>query len=116
MFTTNGKGWVVMGRVDFENLAIIFALLSFGVNIVVQFTKDIVPIPTKVWTLLVSASLCIIAYMTSAGEGYTELNLRGVFLCLVSSLFVSYCAMYGFDTLKEMWQRFKDGENINDDN
>ncbi len=103
-------------KIDISLVSLIVALLGFGVNIIVQITKEFMPIPTKLWTIIVSASLCIICYISGVSEGFFEAGISGALGCIVSSFFIAYCAMYGFDTFSELFERFKGGENINDDN
>ena len=102
--------------IDFEKISLIFALLSFGVNIITQMTKEFISLPTKLWTMIVSSSLCLICYFAGIVQKILPFGIGGVTSTLVASFFVSYCAMYGFDTLKELFKRFKGGENINDNN
>lgn len=94
----------------------ILMILAFLVNIIVQLTKGFIPIPTKLWCIIVSAFICITALFASDMLGYCELNFVSFILSFIGSFVVSYIAMYGFDTFKNLWQRFKKGEKINEDN
>ena len=89
---------------------------AFLTNIIVQLTKGIIPIPTKLWCIMVSVCICLCSYFSSFANGKCEINFSDAILIIGASFIVSYVAMYGFDTLKELWQRFKEGENINENN
>ena len=102
------------------NNASIFAgtltFLAFVVNIIVQLTKEIVPLPTKLWCIIVAIAVDLSAlFFFGAFNNIHCSTLMSIF-AFFASFAVAYVAMYGFDTLKELWQRFKEGENINEDN
>lgn len=101
----------------FDNIAIagvsltgILGFAAFLVSVVVEFTKEVKPfslMPTRLWCMTVSAVLCLCAYF-----GYCAyLAIPAVWylaVCaLVASVIVSYIAMYGWDTLKDLLDRFK---------
>lgn len=87
--------------------------MAFIVNIIVQITKGFIPIPTKLWCIIVSVSVMSLALLST--KTYHDVCVSDIFSSFVGSLVVAYVAMYGFDTLKELWQRFRKGENINED-
>ena len=88
-------------------------MLAFIVNIIVQITKEYIPLPTKLWCILVSASVVIGAMLVAVTLGYINFSVAGIILAIIGSFIVAFIAMYGFDTFKELWKRFKEGENIN---
>ena len=96
-------------------LGVVMAL-AFLVNIIVQITKGFVPVPTKMWCVLVSVTVIMALLFAGTSIGILKINTGYIVLSLVGSFIISFIAMYGFDTFKELWQRFKDGENINEDN
>ena len=89
--------------------------VSFLVNIIVQLTKEFIPLPTKLWCILVaiSVNICALSFSTVFG---ISVNISVIIFSVLSGFIVAYVAMFGFDTLKELWKRFKDCENINEDN
>ena len=89
-------------------------LISFAVNIIVQLTKGFMPIPTKLWAITVSMLVMMAAVYIGASCGAVRFNSATVVSSILGSFIVAYIAMYGFDTLKELWTRFEKGENIND--
>lgn len=101
-----------MEQIDFSITAGSLTVLAFAVNLTVQLTKDIIPLPTKLWTLIVSAVLCVATFFMQAQQP----DITTAVSALAGSFVVAYAAMYGFDTLWELWERFKKGENINDNN
>lgn len=92
----------------------IVMLISFAVNIIVQLTKGFVPIPTKLWAIIVSAFVMVAVMYIGATYGAVQFDFAAIVASLLGSFIVAYIAMYGFDTLKDLWQRFKKGENINE--
>lgn len=90
--------------------------LAFVVNIIVQMTKSYIPLPTKLWCVLVAVTVDMGALFGVSSFGMLEISAAYVVFSLIGSFVVAYIAMYGFDTFKELWQRFKDGGNINEDN
>lgn len=105
-----------MVQINFEILIGIVAALAFGVNIIVQLTKEYLPLPTKLWTLIVSAALCVGCLFAFSRCRAVSFDIITVMAAVVGSFVVAYVAMYGFDTLRELWQRFKGGANINENN
>lgn len=92
----------------------IVMVLAFVVNIIVQITKEFIPLPTKLWCILVSATVIIGAMLAVVTLGYINFSVTGIILAIIGSFIIAFIAMYGFDTFKELWERFKKGENIND--
>ena len=97
-------------------LAGVVTAIAFMVNIIVQITKSFIPLPTKLWCILVAITVNLCALTFCSVSGIAEVNTAGVIFSVFAGFIVAYIAMYGFDTLKELWKRFKDGENINEDN
>ena len=94
----------------------VLMVLAFAVNIIVQMTKSYIPLPTKLWCVLVAVTVDIGALFGAASFGGFKISAAYVIFSLIGSFIVAYIAMYGFDTFREMWLRFKDGGNINEDN
>ena len=94
----------------------VITALAFLVNIIVQLTKSFVPLPTKLWCILIAVTVNLCALTFCSASGMVVLSVQMVILAIFSAFIVSYVAMYGFDTFKNLWRRFKEGENINEDN
>ncbi|MBQ4630200.1 MAG: hypothetical protein IJB70_04350 [Clostridia bacterium] len=90
-------------------------LVAFVVNIIVQMTKGFIPLPTKLWCILVSATIMLLMLFVASVNGYVKLGYATIGLSFIGSFVVAYVAMYGFDTLKDLWQRFKRGEDISNE-
>lgn len=88
--------------------------ISFVVNIIVQLTKGFIRIPTKLWAIIVSVLVMISSVYTGSLCGFFKFDSVTIIASVLGSFIVAYIAMYGFDTLKELWTRFKKGENINE--
>ena len=85
----------------------VLAVIAFLVTIIVQVTKELIPIPTKAWVILVSLITTIGLYITSVYLHIIEYNIAYILLAVFSSFITAYIAIYGFDTLKELYDRFK---------
>ncbi len=94
----------------------VLVAVAFAVNIIVQLTKEFIPLPTKLWCILVAITVNLSVLTFCSVSGIAKVNAAGVIFSVFAGFIVAYVAMYGFDTLKELWQRFKEGENINEDN
>ena len=92
----------------------VLMILSFAVNIIVQMTKSYIPIPTKIWTVIVSAVVNVVALVGASYDGKMVINSLTVILALMGSFIVAYVSMYGFDSFKDLWERFKGGDDINE--
>lgn len=105
-----------MTAIDMSVLCGIIAVAAFVVSVIVQLTKDFIPMPTKLWVIIISLIVTACAYAAAVSLGYAKLHLGLIILSVFGSFIVAYIAMYGFDTAKELWERLKNGGNINDDN
>lgn len=92
----------------------IVMVMAFAVNIIVQITKEFIPVPTKLWCILVSASVVIGAMFAAVTLGFLSFSFTAIILGIIGSFIIAFIAMYGFDTFKELWERFKKGDNINE--
>ena len=93
-------------------LGVVMAL-AFAVNIIVQITKEFIPVPTKLWCIIVSASVVLGGMLALVSGGHIKFSIVTIILAILGSFIIAFIAMYGFDTFKELWERFKKGENIN---
>lgn len=89
-------------------------VIAFAVNIIVQLTKSFIKLPTKLWCILVSAGVMCAVMLSGVSLGVIDFSIWLVMLGLIGSFVIAYIAMYGFDTFKDLWQRFREGENINE--
>ena len=101
---------------DLNNILGIIMAAAFLVNIIVQMTKGFIPLPTKLWCILVSLSVNMAGLFLAVCVNTIKLNTISILLSVFASFIVAFIAMYGFDTFKDLWQRFKDGENISENN
>lgn len=101
-------------NIDFSMVLGIIMAVAFLVNIIVQMTKSYIPLPTKLWCILVSVSVVVAVLFAAISFHVAKLNAGTVILSLMGSFIVAFIAMYGFDTFKELWQRFKEGDDINE--
>ena len=102
--------------IDFSMVIAVIMAIAFVVNIIVQMTKEFIPIPTKLWCIIISFIVTLLALIIGSNMQLIDFNISLILLAFFASFVIAFIAMYGFDTFKELWQRFKDGENINGDN
>lgn len=105
-----------MTTIDMSVLCGVVAAVAFAVSVIVQLTKELLPIPTKLWVIIISFIVTMCTYAAAVSFGYAKLHLGLIILSVLGSFIVAYVAMYGFDTTKELWERLKNGGNINDNN
>ena len=100
-----------------ESSTIIISILTlaFFVNIMVQVTKNLIPVPSQLWTITVSVFATLVSAFAASARGLFEINAVTISETLAVSMVIAYIAMYGFDTFKDLWERFKNGENINEE-
>lgn len=88
----------------------VVGLLAFIINVITQLTKEIgflSRIPTALQVIVTSLIICLLAYF--GYSGYSGLTIQWYYVVgtIVGSFIVSYISMYGFDKLKELYERFK---------
>lgn len=98
--------------IDMTNALGVIMALSFFVNIAVQVTKAFMPIPTRIWTVIVSILTMVIFICVGISYEWFKATWGNVLLSFAGSFIIAYISMYGFDTFKGLWKRFMDGENI----
>lgn len=88
----------------------VLAILAFMVNVIVEMTKGlpgITRIPTKAWCLLISMLVCVISVLIYMAYMQITILWYYIVLAILGAFVVGYLAMYGWDTLKELWDRYK---------
>ncbi len=93
----------------FENLFGVGSLSDLGIlatitTVIVQLSKDFIPkkIPTKFVALVVGIIVSIVFSFLTYGLDIVT-GIKGLFIGFI----VSFISMNGFDSLKEIWQRFQ---------
>lgn len=84
--------------------------LAFIVTVIIEVIKNIKlleKVPTQLVVIIVSMLVCVIGYLAYASYSGIAITWYYVFAAFISSFVVSYVSMYGFDTLKELYDRFK---------
>lgn len=79
-------------------------LLATLVSIIVQILKGVLPqgFPTQLLTLIISLITTVLAVIVFGGATLTTI-LGGIF----GSFVVAFVSMNGFDTLKDLFTRYK---------
>ncbi len=90
----------------------VMGVLAFIINAVVEMTKDlpvIKKLPTKAYVLIVAIVCCIAAVIIYTAVNHITLLWYHIILAFFAAFIIGYLAMYGWDTLKELWDRFNVG-------
>ena len=83
--------------------------VAFVVSVIVQLTKNFIPIPTKAWVIFVSFITVFMVLLSVISLGVVRITIANACFALFGSFLVAYIAMYGFDTFKELWDRLSNG-------
>ena len=88
--------------ITLSDLGVLTALTT----IVVQVLKSILPksFPTKILTVIIGLVLTIGLIITGFGFSFTNIGIG-----ILAGFVVSFVSMNGFDSLKDIWQRFTMG-------
>lgn len=84
--------------------------LAFIVTIIIEVikgTKPLEKVPTQLVVLIVSMIVCVVGYAAYASYLGMAITWYYIFAAIISSFVVSYVSMYGFDTLSELYKKFK---------
>jgi len=99
---------------DLSTILGIVMAVAFLVNIIVQLTKGFIPVPTKLWCIIVSIVVMMAVLYAGISFCLIEPCSASIIFGIFGSFIVAFIAMYGFDTFKELWERFMKGEDINE--
>lgn len=88
----------------------VVGLLAFIINVITQLTKEIgflSRIPTALQVIVTSLIICLLAYF--GYSTYAELAIQWYYIVatIIGSFIVAYVSMYGFEKLKEIYNRFR---------
>lgn len=96
-----------------ENTTVLgtMGLLAGLTTVIVEVAKQILPksIPTKVVTIIV-AFIVTMCYTCIT----TPINIVNVLYGVAASFMVAYVAMFGFDSLRDIFKRFKGNEEVDE--
>ena len=87
----------------------ILGVLAFAVSLITELLKDmpgIKKMPTKAFVILVSLIVTVTALLIYVAYAHIALSWYYVALAVFAAFVVAYIAMYGWDTLKELKDRF----------
>ena len=87
----------------------VLGALAFVVSIITEMLKDmpgVRKLPTKAFVILVSIIVTVAALLIYAAYIHIALLWHYVVLAVFASFVVAYIAMYGWDALKELKDRF----------
>lgn len=87
--------------------------IAFVVSVITQVLKGVKPLdklPTDILVFILSIVLTLVAFFAYAS--YVELTILWYYVvgATIGGFIVAFVAMYGWTKLKELWDRFKTGE------
>lgn len=96
-----------------QTVIAILGLLAFIVNIIVELIKDLAPFkktPTKFVAILTSFLVCVFSSLIYINYTGTQIALGLLIPTIILGTFpIAFISMYGFDTFKELYNKFKQG-------
>ena len=96
----------------FDYASVLFAILAalvFVVNIIVEVIKTaFTKMPTSYLTIIVSIVVAVLAMIIAAAVMEITIMWYYAVGAVVVGIFVSYAAMFGFDKLKDSWEKMKE--------
>ena len=90
----------------------VIGVLAAFVSIITEVLKGIIPksFPTKLLVLIISLIVTVLAIIL-----FCEINFKMIAAGIIGSFVVSLASMYGFDSLKSIFDRFTKGNNRGED-
>ena len=90
----------------------VIGILAAFVSIITEVLKGIIPksFPTKLLVLIISLIVTVLAIIL-----FCEINFKMISAGIIGSFVVSFVSMYGFDSLKSIFDRFAKGSNRGED-
>lgn len=99
--------------IDGVALTSMVGVIAFVVSAIVEVTKGIKPfslMPTQLWCMIVSAVTCVVAYFGYCAWAGIAAVWYMAFAAFIVSFIIAYIAMYGWDTVKDLYDRFTVGK------
>lgn len=87
----------------------ILGVLAFAVSLIVEVLKElpgVKKIPTKAFVIITSLVVTVVALLIYVAYAGIPLLWYYVVLAVFAAFVVAYISMYGWDTLKELKDRF----------
>ncbi len=93
-------------------LFIVMGVLVFLVNVIVQVTKEMVPIKTDYYVLGISILLSVLSYFIYIG--YTSSSFIWYYLIasVILGFFVCYVAQNGWEKFIRLWEQSQERKQI----
>lgn len=88
-------------------LLVLYALTCI-VNVIVEVVKRIIPVPTDIVVFVVSIAITELALVIACEVLAITVMWYYAVGAVVLGIAVAYCAMFGFDKIKELWARLKE--------
>jgi len=87
----------------------VISTLAFTVSVITQVTKELgflSKIPTQLQVVMLSISLTPGAYIAYSQYNYMQLHWYMIAASIIAGFFVAFVAMFGWDRLHELYNRF----------
>lgn len=98
-------------------LMTVIGILAFMVSAITEVTKNISvlkKIPTDLLVIILSAALCLVAYFSYTSYFNIGIQWYCITGCLIAAFIVAFVAMYGWEKLSVLYNRYKkqEGESM----
>lgn len=82
----------------------VIGILAAFVSVITEVLKGIIPkcFPTKLLVLIISLIVTIFAIVL-----FCDINIKMIIAGVIGSFVVSFVSMFGFDSLKSIFERFR---------
>lgn len=96
-----------------SQLMVAIGVLAFVVSVITEVIKGIgvlKKIPTDSVVIILSMVLTVVVFFAYAQYASLVVAWYLVVAAIICGFFVAFIAMYGWDKINELWNRFKTGE------
>lgn len=104
---------MIVENVDLSYFLVIIGALTFSTNIITEVIKKLISgFPAQLIAFLVAMVITVAAFFAYADIANIQIEWYMVAGSVAAGFFVSYAAQFGFDKLKEVVEKFKEGRNV----
>lgn len=93
-----------------SEIVMVVGLLAFAVSVIVEVVKGVKmfnKVPTDLMVLMLSLVLTFVAGFSYASYNAIAIKVYMISSMFIGSFFVAFIAMYGWDKLNTLFNRFK---------
>lgn len=98
-----------MDMTSIADWVVIVGVLVFLVNVIVQVTKEMVPIKTDYYVLGLSIILSVLGYFVYLGYSSSRFVWYYLVVAIIVGFFVCYVAQNGWEKFIRLWEQSQKG-------